>query len=269
MAQNSANRLTSFDFDGFTLHILSEGQQQGNKSILLGAADSIIEKYTEKGSFPNAVNCFLVTTQNGKNILVDAGFGKLLFDNLNALNLKPEDIDCILLTHLHGDHIGGLVKDGKITFPNSQVYMSRNEFDYWKKQNNRLAQDVLEKYEKQIHLFVPNKIDEKRVTIIKEIPELSAIAAYGHTPGHTMYLFNSEKPLLIWGDLTHAMAVQMPHPEISVTYDVNPEISAESRLEVLDYVSRNRIFIAGMHIAYPAVGIIKTVVLGKSYVFVP
>jgi glyoxylase-like metal-dependent hydrolase (beta-lactamase superfamily II) len=243
----------------FTLYLLSEGQQQGNKSILLNAENSIIEKYTDNGSFANAVNAFLVKTENGKNILVDAGFGRELFKHLQNLNISPEDIDYVLLTHLHGDHIAGLIKDGNAMFPKAQIYMSQAEFDYWNTQNNQLAKDVLLKYEKNIHLFVPNEIDENEsLTIIKELPELKAFVAYGHTPGHTMYQFNAVgDTLLIWGDLTHAMAVQMPHPEIAVTYDVNPELAIKSREKVLNFIADKNITVAGMHIAFPSIGKIK------------
>jgi len=88
---------------------------------------------------------------------------------------------------------------------------------------------------------------------------VSAIAAYGHTPGHTMFLVESGgKKLLVWGDLTHAMAIQMPRPSVSVTYDSDPVAAAEARKEVLKYVSENKIPVAGMHVAYPGVGGVET-----------
>ncbi len=100
------------------------------------------------------------------------------------------------------------------------------------------------------------------------LPGIYAIATYGHTPGHTSFLLESGKEkLLIWGDLAHAMAVQMPHPEISVTYDFDPRQAADIRKKMLEYVSKNNIPIAGMHIAYPAVGKISE--KGSGYTFTP
>jgi glyoxylase-like metal-dependent hydrolase (beta-lactamase superfamily II) len=95
------------------------------------------------------------------------------------------------------------------------------------------------------------------------------LATYGHTPGHTSFLIESkESKLLIWGDLTHAMAIQMPYPQVAVTYDVNPEGAVQSRKAVLTYVSENHIPVAGMHIAYPAIGEIKSISDG-GYQFLP
>jgi len=252
-------QLPQWTVGDYTLTLLSEGQQKGNTSILLHAGGDILAKYAPDGSFPNAVNCFLITTKTGRTILVDAGFGRKLFENLVSLNVKPENIDVVLLTHMHGDHIGGLIKDGQATFPKAQVFIAKAEFDYWSKQNNPLVKTVLATYKKQIKTFVPDEIGAPTAKkLIGDCPEIKAIAAYGHTPGHSMFLIDAgEKPLLIWGDLTHAMAVQMPHPEISVTYDVDPETAVQSRLKVLDYAAKNTLTIAGMHIAWPAVGTIE------------
>ena len=82
-----------------------------------------------------------------------------------------------------------------------------------------------------------------------------AVEAYGHTPGHTMFLLNSGgERLLIWGDLTHAMAVQIPRPAVTVTFDVDTAAAAATREKVLKFVSENEIPVAGMHIAYPGIG---------------
>ena len=97
---------------------------------------------------------------------------------------------------------------------------------------------------------------------------IQPLAAYGHTPGHAMFLIqDSGEQLLIWGDLAHAMAVQMAHPKISVTYDVDPDMARESRQKVLKYVAEEGIPIAGMHIPTPGTG--KVEKDGKGYVFLP
>jgi glyoxylase-like metal-dependent hydrolase (beta-lactamase superfamily II) len=96
---------------------------------------------------------------------------------------------------------------------------------------------------------------------LKLFPEgiaVRPIAAYGHTPGHTLYLLSSGgERLLIWGDLTHAMAVQMPFPQVAVTYDVDSEQAVASRKTVLEFVVKNKIPVAGMHIAYPGMGVVS------------
>ena len=248
--------------DVFTYHIgnieictLSESQGEGNTGILIGATPEMIKEYLPDGTFPNAVNAFLVKTPQ-KNILIDAGFGRKLFDNLKSLNISPEQIDIILLTHMHGDHIGGLLKDGKATFPNAALYISQPEYDYWTKGDHTSQQNVIHTYKDQLNLFHPNKLNSNNIPLL---PGIFALAAYGHTPGHTAFLFESEKQqLLIWGDLTHAMKIQMPCPDVAVTYDVDPELAIKYRKQILEYVTKNNIPIAGMHIAFPGMGNVKS-----------
>lgn len=251
----------------YTLYLLSEGQTYANKSILLDANDSILGKYSDKNSIPNSLNAFLVTMNNGTKILIDAGFGRELFNHLNNIKIKPEEIDFILLTHLHSDHISGLFKEGIAAFPNAKLYISQKEFDYWKEKNNSLSNELFEKYESKINRFEPKEIDAtNHDIIIKSLPELKAISSYGHTPGHTMYQFSTtEDTLLIWGDLTHAMSVQMPYPEIAVTYDVDPDMAITTRKKILKNIADKNIVIAGMHIASPAIGKIKKLEQGYAF----
>ncbi|MDR0421207.1 MAG: MBL fold metallo-hydrolase [Prevotellaceae bacterium] len=256
-AQENAN-IFKFVIGNFEITTLSEGQQKGVSSILIDVSSEIIEKYAPDGTFPSACNAFLVKTSD-KKILVDAGFGRNLFENLNSQNVTPEEIDVILLTHMHGDHIGGLLRDGKIAFPNARLYIAKPEHDYWMNSNLRggeQARNVIKAYKNKLHLFNPVDLQNQTKELLSGI---SAIAAYGHTPGHTAFLLKSDNlQFLIWGDLTHAMAVQMPHPEIAVTYDVNPDDAIIARKKILEYVEKNKIPVAGMHIAFPAMGNVKT-----------
>jgi glyoxylase-like metal-dependent hydrolase (beta-lactamase superfamily II) len=261
-----ADKVASFKIGDALVSVLSEGQHNNNTANLIGTTSEMLKKYVPDGTYPAAVNAFLVRAGN-RTILIDAGFGRNLFDNLQSLGTPAEKIDIILLTHMHGDHIGGLLRDGKVMFPNVELYIPQPEHDYWmgNTEKGRQAQSVIAAYKDRLHLFTPSgtAVDAKEI-----IPGVKAVAAYGHTPGHTGYLFESgDSRIFIWGDLTHAMAVQMPHPEVAITYDVNPEQAVASRKKLLDYVAKNKITIAGMHIAFPAVGNIK--VDGKGYIFTP
>lgn len=247
----------------FRISLLSEGQQQGKTDILIGAPAALLARCAPDGTFPNAVNAFLIQTPE-KNILVDTGFGRNLFANLRALDVKPEQVDTVLLTHLHGDHIGGMIQDGKKAFPRAEIYVAQPEYKYWMRSGQESVKRTMELYRDKLHLFQPQKL--RKITDML-IPGVYAVAAYGHTPGHTMFLVESKgERLLIWGDLTHAMAVQMPSPEISVTYDVNPAQAAAVRKKVLEYVAKEGIPIAGMHIAFPAMGWIRQGT-GGGYMF--
>ncbi|MCC8088418.1 MAG: MBL fold metallo-hydrolase [Rikenellaceae bacterium] len=254
----------SYKVGDYTVTLLSEGQSEGNKSILIDPSEEILNETIPDGTFPNAVNAFLIET-GCLTILADTGYGRKLFSNLESLGKSADDIDRIILTHMHGDHIGGMENKGETAFPNAKVFIAEKEVDYWKEVKNRTADKVLNLYDESMSTFTPGNADNPK-TITKGV---SAIEAYGHTPGHTVYLIESKgEKLLIWGDLTHAMAVQMPYPQISVTYDVDPDAARESRFAILKYVADNNIPVAGMHIAYPGIGYIKDNGNG-GYEFVP
>ncbi len=260
----------------YEVYILSEGSGEGNTGILIDAPQDVLSEYVPDGAFPIATNAVLVRDGN-KVWLIDTGYGRNIFDQMEAVGVSPEGVHYIILTHLHGDHIGGMLRDGEKTFPNALVAVSRKEYDYWtsdeemhrlpenRRGNFLPAREVLEKYEAKLDILDENIIG----SVTDENPRAGFLRAYGHTPGHVMFLIkDGGEQLLIWGDLTHAMAVQMPRPEISVTYDHDPDMARKSRQEVLGYASANKIPVTGMHLPAPKIG---TVVEkhGGGYDFIP
>jgi glyoxylase-like metal-dependent hydrolase (beta-lactamase superfamily II) len=234
------------EIDVFTL---PERQSEGDASILIGASSQDVKKYVPTGGYATAVNAFAVKTPGGV-ILIDTGFGQKLDANLRVAGFGPEEISAVLITHSHGDHIGGLLKNGSPAFPNAKVYVSSPEFG-WSTQVRR----SLSGYEGRVVRFTPGSLAEPGDELVKGI---RAIAAFGHTPGHTLFMLESAgERLLVWGDLTHAMAIQMPRPDVSVTYDSDPAMAAAVRKEVLEFAMKSGVPIAGMHIPYPGVGKIK------------
>ncbi len=266
-AQTNKNIFT-YKVGEYEISLLSEGEQKGRSRVLLGTTSDMLKKYLPDGTFSNAVNAFIIRTPDNV-ILVDAGFGTKILDNMKALKIQPKQVTAILLTHMHGDHIGGLMNKGTRVFPNAELYVSQIEHDYWTDpatDNSQNACAVISGYKEKLKLFAPSELDQELTDLL---PGISAITAYGHTPGHTMYLINSnDSKLLIWGDLTHALAIQMPHPEISVTYDVDANKAAVSRQNVLKYITQHNIPVAGMHISYPGFGIVTSSNEG-GYVFTP
>lgn len=255
--------------------LLSDQQSEADNSLLIGASPEVLEKYARDGKYATAINAFLVKTGEGA-VLIDTGLGKSLVENMKASGIEPDGVLAILLTHMHGDHIGGMLKDGKPVFKNAKVYLSKAEYEYWmsdekrdrlpeaRRKGFRQPREVVAAYKDRLELFVPVEPGEKGKPVI---PGFTGIAAYGHTPGHTMYLVESgEGKMLVWGDLAHAMAVQMPVPEVAVTYDVDPAMAVKSRKKVLEYVTANSLPVAGMHIPYPGMGTVE----GKGeYKFTP
>jgi len=234
--------------------LLSEGQREGGLNILIGASPEIIAEVAPSNTYPSATNAFLIRTKSGKNILVDAGYGRELFTGLQSVGVKPESIDAILITHLHGDHIGGLLRDGKPAFPNAKLMMSKLEAQ----SANENTRNTMGQYE--LVTFEPG--EQAPVVVFDDV---KAMANYGHTPGHTVYFIDN---MAIWGDMTHAMAFQMPYPRVAVTYDSDAGAAVASRLKMLEYLVANDYIVGGMHIAYPGIGTLKS--NGKyGYVFTP
>jgi glyoxylase-like metal-dependent hydrolase (beta-lactamase superfamily II) len=142
----------------------------------------------------------------------------------------------------------------KAAFPNAELYLAKPEHDYWMSNDarNANARRIIEAYRSKLRLVEPNEIDGQPTVLF---PGIQAVAAYGHTPGHTMFMVVSgNEKLLMWGDLTHAKAIQMPYPQVAMTYDVNPDMAIASRKKALEYVAKNHIPVAGMHTAFPGMG---------------
>ena len=245
--------------------LLSEGQRNGQSAILIGAAPEMLQQCMPDGTYPSATNAFLVRMPD-KTVLIDAVTGSRLLANLQSLGVSPEQVNAVLITHTHGDHIGGLLRDGRAAFPNADIYLTQPEYDFWTKTNNESTQKTLEAYKNKLQFIQPAEIGANATPVL---PGIKAVAAYGHTPGHAVYIVESNnEQLLIWGDLTHAMAIQMPYPQVAVTYDSNPEQAVVARKKVLEYISKNNIPVAGMHIAFPGIGKISKGA-GEGYVFTP
>ena len=251
-AQENPNIFT-YKLGAAEVCLLSEGQATGNSSIFVGATPEMIQKSLPDGSYPRSCNAFLVRIA-GKNILVDTGMGRPLLDNLKSVGVTPEQINAVLITHAHGDHTGGMLKDNVAVFPNAELYISQLEHDYCMNGDarNAGARKVIEAYQSKLRLFQPVEIDAQPQSLFTGI---QAVAAYGHTPGHTLYMVESgSEKMLIWGDLTHAMAIQMPYPQVAMTYDTNSDMAIAARKKVLEYVAKNNIPVAGMHTAFPGMG---------------
>ncbi len=259
--QHHNKNLFYYKVGDYEVYLLSEGQGPGNIDILLGASQEMMNQAIPNKAFPTATNTFLLKTPDGYYILIDTGYGSKLFNNLSDMGIKPEEISSILLTHTHGDHTGGLLKDGERAFGNAAIGMSREELEFWKQNDNPKNKAIWESY--TIHTFEGKDINE--VMLNDEVP-IQPVKAFGHTPGHSAILISSKgERLMIWGDLTHAMAIQMPYPQVATTYDSDPDMAIQSRLKILAFVAEHKIPIAGMHIPFPAIGTIEAD--GEGYIF--
>lgn len=212
------------------------------------ADPNLIDSLGLQEGIPSSIGTFLVES-NGTQILFDTGLGKensAVLAQLDSMGIKPTDIKYLYLTHLHGDHIGGMMRGEEKVFPNAAVYLAQEEYDGWMKmpaEKNAQAVKTLTAYKEQLHLIAFGDTLPGNVV---------AINAVGHTPGHTVYQAGK---LLIVGDILHGVALQLANPDICPTYDMDKAKAIESRKRILKYAADNGLTMAGMH--FPAPGFIK------------
>lgn len=203
--------------------------------------DSIWEALGLQEGVPSSISCFLLKAE-GQTILIDAGLGapfSQLIPKLREAGTDPQDLKFVYITHMHPDHIGGLLKEGKQVFPNAELWINKVEIEAWEAMTGEqaaLPHSVLTAYKDQLHPFEAGDTLAGGVT---------AIAAYGHTPGHTVFQKDS---LLVIADLIHGAALQLKHPEYCPFFDMNPEEATASRKRILEYARKNNLTMYGMHI---------------------
>jgi len=224
---------------------------------------------------------FLVNT--GKQlILVDAGAGTWwggarlgrLVGSLRSAGYTPEEVDLVLVTHLHSDHFGGITtQDGKRVFPNANVYVAKTESDFW------LSPEIAAKAPKEAQPFfqsaqaiaAPYIKAGKWHTFSGSEPivdGMQIVPLHGHTPGHTGYEFSSKgQKILFWGDIIHAQRVQLQHPEVTAIFDIDQTAAAATRNQLLSKLAREDVLIAAPHTSlFPALGRLRKDVSGYSWV---
>ncbi len=232
-----------------------------------------------KAPVETSVNAFLVNT-GSKLVMIDSGAGSsfgptlgLLPHNLEAAGYKPEQVDEIYVTHMHSDHLGGLAPGGKMAFPNATLRMDQRESGHWLDENKMQAapEGWQGTFKAAMALTRPYADAGKLKPFDGEtelVPGVTAVPAYGHTPGHTVYMVESEgQRLVLWGDLMHVAAIQFEDPSVTIQYDSDSPAAMAQRAKQFAEAAQSQSWVGAAHLQFPGIGHLRA--QGDAYAFVP
>ncbi|HSV45240.1 MAG TPA: MBL fold metallo-hydrolase [Ramlibacter sp.] len=228
-----------------------------------------------------SVNSYLINT-GSKLVLIDTGAAGLfgptlgnLLANLKAAGYLPEQVDEIYITHMHGDHVGGLMAGKDRAFPNATLRIDKRDADYWLSEANLNAapEQAKDFFRGAMMSANPYATAGKLKTFegaTELVPGVRAMPAYGHTPGHTIYLVESKgEKLVLWGDLMHVAAVQFENPAVTIQFDTDSKKAAVQRKAAFAEAAKNGYLVGASHISFPGLGHLRSATGGKGYTWVP
>ncbi len=230
------------------------------------------------GPVPTPINAYLI--RSGDQItLIDAGaagaFGPTtghIPATLAAMGIDPAAINRIVLTHMHADHIGGLMAGEAAAFPNATLHVAQSDLAFWTdeaiaasapesaKGFFTLSRAVAAAYGERVTPFDGDNVDLGG--------GLTSIAMPGHTVGHTGYRLSSgTDQLIIWGDIAHMRALQFTRPDVAISFDTDTALAIETRKRVMAMMAADKIAVTGSHLPFPSAGHVE--VKGDAYAWVP
>ena len=247
-----------------------------SKEQALKAAEAA---YMPKGMVTVPFNPTLINT-GSKLVLIDTGYGPVpnapvgqTFANLKAAGVDPKDIDILVLSHLHPDHINGLrAADGGIAFPNAEIKAPAPDWAFWMSDDNKskASSKMMQDYFANTRKILGGLEDKvTRYDWDKEVaPGVTALATPGHTPGHTSFAVASGSArILVQSDVTNIPEFFLRNPDWHVAYDADPEQAAKTRHKFYDMAAAEKMLVTGFHFSFPSAGHVEKD--GAGYRLVP
>jgi glyoxylase-like metal-dependent hydrolase (beta-lactamase superfamily II) len=274
----------SFRVGDIRITALSDGTVPGDlHELLRDTTNQKTDALLKKGFVANpaeiSINVFmfklggrLFLVDTGSGDLFPAGFGGKLLQSLVAAGVHPEEVTDILLTHAHDDHMGGLVHNGALAFPNATVHVGKADVEFFQDRSNAAKAHYGMNYFDDYFASLKHYVDAGKVqtfegtTVI--VPGITATVHAGHTPGSAFYTVESNGQRIVFvGDIIHVGEVQFPEPAITITYDVDRKQAAQVRTAAFAAFAHDGTLIAIPHIPFPGVGHVRAA--GTGYEWVP
>lgn len=217
-------------------------------------------------------------------VLVNTGTELVLFDTGNgagrrpkagqlrarlaAAGYTPEQVDIVVITHFHPDHIGGMLEDGEPAYPNARYVTSSTEYDFWSPVDK--ASGPTERVGKLVQTNVVPFAE--KFSFLKDgqdvVTGITGVASFGHTPGHMAFHVESNgKRLIISGDVANHYVVSLQHPEWHVRFDMDKEAAVQARKAVFGMIAAEKIPFIGYHMPFPNAGYVEP--LGSGFRYIP
>ncbi|WDZ77311.1 MBL fold metallo-hydrolase [Ensifer adhaerens] len=279
----SAPPIRSFKLGAFKVVVVNDGTRvtekpheiYGTNQSQQAVAELLQQNFLPTEALVNSFSPVLVDTGT-EVVLFDTGMGEggreaglgRLADGIRAAGYVPEQLSVVVVTHMHGDHIGGLMETGKPAFANARYVMGETEYAFWK-DPARAGTPAENGHKAVLEKVVP--LAEKTTFIgdgAAVVPGISAVAAFGHSPGHRVFRLDSDgRGMMLTADTANHYVLSLQRPDWEVRFDMDKAKAAETRRRVFDMIASERLPFIGYHMPFPAVGFVEK--QGEGYRFVP
>lgn len=272
-----------FMIGAFEVTVLADGfRAQGNPQSIFGTDQSVetVEALLTENFLPADQMQFtfaptLVNTGNDL-VLFDTGNGEggreggvgRLTENMRASGYQPEDVTIVVITHLHPDHIGGMMEAGAPAFPNARYVAGQIEYDFWTSAD-RVGTPIEQLHQMANAMVVPFA---ENMTFVgggdAVVPGVEAVPAFGHTPGHMAYRIESDgAAVILIADAANHFVLSMQRPDWEVRFDLDKAAAAQTRKDLLGMIASERVPFIGYHMPFPSVGYLEA--MGDGFRYIP